>query len=101
MAQTTHVEEALGKVFDTLREELRRELSPAEYQRQKNDFIFHMLDWKDDVDRFARWLDNPDATDAEDSSTFVVSFLMHVAPHLNAAGRLLLDKIEDPFASSE
>ena len=101
MAQTTHVEEAQGKVFDALREELRGELTPAEYQRRKHEFIFHMLDWKDDIDRFARWLDNPDATDAEEASTFVVSFLIHVVPHLNAAGRLLLGKIEDPFVDSE
>ena len=100
MAQTTHIEEALGKVFDALREGQRGELSPAEYQRRKHDFIFHMLDWKDDIDRFSRWLDNPDVTDAEEASTFVAAFLIHVVPHLNAAGRLLLDKIEDPFVEN-
>jgi hypothetical protein len=101
MAQTTHVEEALGRVFDILRDELRGELTPDEYQRRKSDFIFHMLDGKDDVDRFVRWVDNPDTVDAEEATTVVTAFLIHVVPHLTAASRLLLDKIDDPFAEKQ
>jgi hypothetical protein len=46
-------------------------------------------------------VEGPEQLDAEAASALVIGFLYHVVPHLNAAGRLLLDEISDPFASAE
>lgn len=97
MSQRTQVEELLGEVFDGAREGLRSELPPEEYERRRHDFVFHMVDWKDDLERLAHLFKKPEGLDAEGASNLLIGFLYHVVPHLNAAGRLLLDKIDDPF----
>ena len=100
MNQTTQIEELLGRVFDDVREGLRAELPLDEYERRRHEFVFHMTDCKDDLDRLAKWFGNPECQEEEASSTLLIGFLYHVVPHLNAAGRLLLDRIDDPFTES-
>ena len=91
-------ENLMAKIFEDHREDVRKELGPAEFERQRYDFAFHMADWASDLERMADLLRDPDRMDLEEASTFVIGFLYHVVPHLNAAGRLLLDEIRDPFA---
>jgi hypothetical protein len=97
MGQGSAFEDLLGKVFDASRDGLRDRVSPAEYQRLREDFIFHMVDWTDDLERLRELRDRPEIFDTESSSAMVAGFLYHVIPHLTAAGRLLLDEIPDPF----
>ena len=101
MSGIAQADELLGKIFDSAREGLRGELSAEEYERRRHDFIFHFCDLRDDVVRLAQWLADPDILDEEAASTLIIGFLYHAIPHLNAAGRLLLDKIDDPFAEPE
>jgi hypothetical protein len=63
----------------------------------RQDFIFHMTDWLDDLDRLKAIYDNPDKIDRAEAGREIFGFLIHVIPHLKAAGRLLLDEISDPF----
>jgi hypothetical protein len=99
MAEDKRIEKLLAKVFDRAQAGLREEIGPAEYDQRRRDFVFHMLDWRTDLEKMAALADDPRSMSSEEATTFVIGFLYHVVPHLNAAGRLLLDEIRDPFAS--
>jgi hypothetical protein len=88
----------LGKIFDDSRSGERKVLGAEEYNRRRHDFIFHMTDWLNDLHRLTALYKNPAKQDPDDAGTEVIGFLYHVIPHLNAAGRLLLDEVGDPFA---
>lgn len=100
MNQRAQIKDLLGRVFDAVREGLRAELSADEYEKRRYDFVFHMTDWADDLEQMAGWFRNPRCHDEDAASTLLIGFLSHAVPHLNVAGRLLLDRIEDPFAES-
>jgi hypothetical protein len=95
----------LGKVFDEARSGLRAELEKkgrsADYESLKHDFIFHMTDWAEDLARFHAMREAPEVWPTEQATTFLVGFLYHVIPHLNAAGRLLVDEVRDTFADDD
>jgi hypothetical protein len=99
MDRDTQFRELLGRVFDAAQDGLRDEIGPEEYERRRQDFVFHMTDVAGDAARFTELVNNPDRQDDKAATTFVIGFLYHVGPHLNAAGRLLLDEIKHPFAA--
>ncbi len=84
--------ELLGQVFDELQTVEDRE-KHAETKRQ---FIFHMIDWIDDLENLLELYGQPEQAGSNAAQT-IASFLYHVIPHLNAAGRLLLDRVPDAF----
>lgn len=98
MSRENQLEKLLESIYDGAREGQRTELPPAEYERRRHDFVFHMLDWKDDLEQLARCYRDPNGHDEESASALVIGFLVHVLPHLSEAGRLLLDGVENPFA---
>lgn len=87
----------LEALFESQREEWRDELPPDEFERRKRDFVFHMTDWKTDLDGLARLFHRPDANEEDAAHSFLIGFLYHVVPHLGAAARLLLGDIGSPF----
>lgn len=92
------LEDLLGQVFDKVRErQLPSAVDAAQYDSWKRDFIFHLTDWMPDIERLRGLFQNPEEFNADTASALIVSYLIHVIPHLNAAGRLLLDEISDPF----
>jgi hypothetical protein len=100
MSTCSRLEQLLGRVFDGAREGLREELDHEEYVKRKHDFIFHMSDWKGDLEGLAALFNNPDQ-DEDTASVLLIGFLYHAVPHLNAAARLLLDDVGDPFSGTE
>jgi len=82
----------LGQVFD----ELQETDDQNEHARRKQEFVFHMTDWIDDLQGLASLYENPEKYESE-ASKIIAGFLYHVIPHLRAAGRLLLDRIPDAF----
>jgi hypothetical protein len=86
-----NAETLLGCVFDDLRDGLRNTISPEEYNRRKYDFVFHMLDWKEDLDRLIELFSEPGQYSRDSATKLIVGFLYHVVPHLDAAFTLLLD----------
>jgi hypothetical protein len=100
MPTVSKLEHLLGQVFDGAREGDRETLDAEEYERRRHDFVFHMTDWRDDLERLADLFRHPEQQDEESASVFLIGFLYHVIPHLNAAGRLLLDEIGDPFSQT-
>jgi hypothetical protein len=92
--------------------ELRKLLGSIYHQYQKlddpkanavarQDFIFHMTDWLDDLRRLSALFEHPGRFDRQRAGCTVAGFLYHVIPHLKAAGRLLLDYIPDTFDNAE
>jgi hypothetical protein len=77
---------------------LRAELGPEEYQRQRHDFAFHMTDWLTDLKELNELYAHPEKAELDKATISIIGILYHVIPHLNAAGRLLLDTIPDAFA---
>ena len=98
MVANDQLEELLGRVFDGAREGLRENIEPVDYAQRRRDFIFHMTDWKPEVQQLADLYKNSEGRDEIATADFLIGFLYHVIPHLHAAGRLLLDDVLDPFA---
>ncbi len=98
MLPSSKLKEILGRVYDGAREGPGDDLTAEEYENRRRDFVFHMTDWEDDLKELVELFEKPDQHDEEAACIFVIGFLYHVVPHLNAAGRLLLDEIGDPFA---
>lgn len=94
---TAALEQLLADIFDDLREDH----DPLRHAERRRDFVFHMTDWLNDFKDLAALYDQPEKADLKKARTFLIGFLIHVIPHLNAAGRLLLDKISDPFTEPE
>jgi hypothetical protein len=101
MVANDQLEELLGRVFDGAREGLRQSIEPGEYAKRRRDFIFHMTELKSEVQRLAELYKDPGGQDQDATSDFVIGALYHVIPHLNAAGKLLLDEILDPFSNTD
>jgi hypothetical protein len=98
MDRDTALRDLLGRVFDGGQAGLRAEITADEYERRRHSFVFHMTDWAKDLKDYANLVDHPERWKPKEATTFLIGFLYHVVPHLNAAGRLLLDEIKDPFA---
>lgn len=97
MQSTASLQQLLEEVFDGAREELAADLDPAEYQRRRSDFVFHLRDCQRDLERLVQVLQEPDRFTEDEASQIIIGTLYHIVPHLNHAGQLLLDEIQDPF----
>jgi hypothetical protein len=64
---------------------------PQMNARCRRNFIFHMTDWSEDLERLAELYQHPEKFDKASAAKLVAGFLYHVIPHLQAAGRLGLD----------
>jgi hypothetical protein len=94
METRKQIERLLREVFG----ELRDEDDPV-FEKNRDEFVFHMTDWLDDLDDFLALVRSATAT-KEAAARQIVGFLYHVTPHLNAAGKLLLDGVPDTFAET-
>ena len=91
MESQLQIKSLLRAVFGELREE-----DVPDFEKNRDEFVFHMTDWLDD---FVTLVRSATAT-KEAAARQIVGFLYHVIPHLNAAGRLLLDGVPDTFAEA-
>jgi hypothetical protein len=102
METSVSIEHLLGEVFDRANEGLREELSRREYEARRHEFVFHMLDWRHQLEELAELVKNPDKSDAKSATKFIIGFLYHVVPHVKAAARLLECELSnDPFAPAD
>lgn len=88
-----HVEKLLGAVFAGLRDE-----NEPDFEKKRGDFVFHMMDWLDDLEDLHALFRSQDAA-KEEAAELIVGFLYHVIPHLTEAGRLLLGGVPNPFSA--
>ena len=91
----------LRKLLGSIYHQYQKLDDPKANATAKQDFIFHMTDWLDDLRRLSAIYENPAKFDRESAGCAVAGFLYHVIPHLKAAGRLLLDDIPDAFENAE
>lgn len=91
---TLELQVVLGKVNDAYQHQSGRALN----DECRQDFIFHMTDWLDDLQRLASLYDRPKEVPDAEAEDRVFSFLIHEVPHLMAAGHLLLgEAMTHPF----
>jgi hypothetical protein len=98
---TAKLKSMLARAFDGLNSGLKKELGKAEYDRRRNDFVFHMTDWLTDLGALNELYEHPDQFTSSAASQRLYGILSHVIPHLRQAGRLVEGKeIPDPFAEN-
>ena len=90
------IENLMGQVYDAL-QSIDDKAAHAEAKRQ---FVFHMTDWVDNLESLVKLYEEGTLRKDQAAQT-VAGFLYHAVPHLNAAGRLLLDRIPDPFTEGQ
>ena len=79
------------KIVETLERMFREHnegAGPIDQDARTYDFVFHMLDWYDDLIRLARVMKNPEVADEEQWSEAVNGFLIHASGHVAAAARI-------------
>jgi hypothetical protein len=68
----------------------------------RRDFVFHMTDWLEDLERLVALYREPGQTMKEAAGDVVYGFLIHAVPHLMEAGRLLEGRpIRNPFLTTD
>jgi hypothetical protein len=88
MRATPELKKILGKVYDAYQKLDDRALNSL----CRQDFIFHMTDWLQDLQRLSSLYDHPEETGRDEAEDAVFGFLIHAVPHLMAASRLLRGK---------
>ena len=86
--------ELLGQAFDDYANE---SASAPEHRGRRDDFVFHMTDWRGDLEALARLYAHPDEHTRAAAGEAVFAFLIHALGHLNEAARLMLGETPDPF----
>jgi hypothetical protein len=99
MSSNPQLEQLLSKIFD----EFQDVEDPAVHAKNREEFVFHMTDWAEDLEQLATLYRQPEKWQKQKSkaSQVVAGFLYHAFPHLKAAGRLLVDEIPDAFDESQ
>ncbi len=93
MATNDQYRDLMRRVFDELREGVRDQVSPQQYQELRESFAFHMSDWANDIEKIRELRNNSDTINADEAAKEVVGLLYHLIPHLVEAGNLLLDGV--------
>ena len=91
----------LKKLLGSIYHQFQKLDDPAANRQSREEFVFHMTDWLNDLDSLYEAYKNPETISKEAAGDAVFGFLIHALPHLMAAGRLLLDEIHDTFAETE
>ncbi len=81
----------LGDLFDTIANP-----EDKEFARHRSDFVFHISDCIDDLERLVDILRMSQKLDEKTKQEFS-GLLYHVCPHVYAAATLLLDEVPDAF----
>ena len=72
------------------------ERSEQDFEQNIDAFVFHMLDWLDDLRTLADAYERSEAITNEEFEKAVISFLYHAAPHIVEAAKLY-DYLPNPF----
>ncbi len=92
MKQQPTIEQILGQTFDAFVTKTKG------HSKKKAEFIFHMTDWRSDLEDLASLYCKPNAVDREAAQEVVIGFIAHAVSHANAARRLFWPELRDPFA---
>jgi hypothetical protein len=90
MLDVAKIQNLMTLVYDQL-QSIADKAANTEARRQ---FVFHMTDWIGELERLVNLYQEDEPQKAKAAQT-VAAFLYHAIPHLNTAGRLLLDYSPD------
>lgn len=78
---------------DQVRDALKTMLVEQGYEPgdRRDQIVFHMTDWLDDLARWAEICEKPEKFDAGHIEKVLTGFLLHVPNHVAAASKLMLD----------
>lgn len=94
MDNRAELEKKLRVVFEGMHER-----SEPDFDSRQHDFVFHMLDWVEDLNRLHALVSDPSKIAADEAERVVQEFLYHAAGHIAAAARLY-DEFRDPFVKT-
>lgn len=83
MSNEERLAEMLNLVFDE-----SCNVARADTEECRNQFVFHLLDWKDELRKLAELYASPERFSSEEARKIVQAFLYHGASHIVAAARL-------------
>lgn len=95
MSSQDPLSELLGITFDNL-----TDVQQSDREKHRRDFVFHMLDWMDDLKELSALYAAPERYSREEAENVVQAFLMHATSHIMAAARLA-NVFHDIFGNSE
>jgi hypothetical protein len=83
----------LGEAFSRLQDPT----SPG-FTAQEREFVFHMLDWRNDLEQLALLYSSPGRFSTDQAHEIIQAFLYHASSHIVAAARLA-ERFLDSFAT--
>ena len=86
-ATRKRLERLLAAVYN----EYQRLDPPAVNAECRRDFVFHMMDWIEDLRQLADLYRHPEQIDRDQAEKIVSGFLIHVTAHVMEAARLMLN----------
>ena len=67
-------------------------------EKDAQDVVFHLMDWRGDMERWNRFLENPQGFSYKEIHGILVNFLIHAPNHMAAAAKLYVDcPVKDIF----
>lgn len=94
------VSQSLEKLVADVFENSRDVENAETHSKQKSEFVFHMIDCRDDLLRLAELYREPERFSEADAKEIISATLYHAVGHLIAAARLY-DYVPDPFKPAE
>jgi len=88
---TRRKDRQLNELLQRIFNRFQKLTDPASHRKAREDFIFHMTDWKADLRKLAELYAHPERFDAHSASSAVAGFLIHALAHVRAARLLMLD----------
>jgi len=95
--KTASSQQKLHKLLAQVYDRFQKMEDPKTNAICKRNFVFHMTDWTPDLTKLAELYNHPGKFNKKSAGDVVAGFLLHVIPHLRAAGRLMLDYIPEDF----
>jgi hypothetical protein len=91
-----HIGQPLRDLLDRILHEMIGEKPDIDYERIKDEFVFHLTECIDDLDKYLHLCKSPLTHDLQTAERIVQGLLYHAVGHLISACRKY-DYVPDPF----
>src|SRR5260370_896669 len=77
MPTSPKLKKLLGRVYACARDGPGESLTAEEYGTRRRDFVFHMTDWQEDLEKLTQLFANPDHYDQDAACTFITGTIIN------------------------